>query len=58
MVNGTAWTIAAVAALLTVMSGVAGVAVGGVSAAAGWWLIVIGGVLFVGLLATRNRRTT
>ena len=34
--------IVAVAAALFVMSGIAGISLGGVSAQAGWWLVVAG----------------
>jgi len=52
-----AWTVAAIASALLVLSGIAGVAVGGPAAAAGWWLIVVHGTLLVALLAQRRRRT-
>ena len=36
--------------VLTILSGIAGIVVGGTSAMAGWWLVIVGGAL---LLAVR-----
>jgi hypothetical protein len=44
------------AAALMVMSGIAGVAVGGASAAAGWWLVAVGAMALLALWLTRSRR--
>ncbi len=44
-----------VVGLAFLLSGIAGVAVGGPSAIAGWWLVVVGSVLVV--LAARQIRT-
>jgi hypothetical protein len=44
-----------VVGLAFLLSGIAGVAVGGTSALAGWWLVVVGSVLVV--LAAREIRT-
>ena len=40
--------------LLNLMSGIAGIAVGGTSAPAGWWLVVVG--LLLTALARRDLR--
>lgn len=57
MIGGAAgWTLAAVFGALTVLSGIAGIAVGGTSAAAGWWLVVVGGLLLLGLWLYRPNR--
>lgn len=41
-----------------VLSGIAGIAVGGTSAQAGWWLVVVGGIVgvaaLVGLIRGRS----
>jgi uncharacterized membrane protein HdeD (DUF308 family) len=43
--------------LLFVLSGIAGVTLGGTSAQAGWWLVIIGIIMgLVGLAALRTRR--
>lgn len=44
-------------AVLMVLSGIAGIAVGGTSAAAGWWLVVVGMALFVAVTAYGHRAT-
>ena len=54
--GNAAWTLAIVPALLMIVSGIAGLAVGGPSAAAGWWLIVVGGLLAIGLWLRRPER--
>ena len=42
-------------AVLMVLSGVAGILVGGTSAAAGWWLVVVGSVLFLAVTVYGRR---
>lgn len=46
---------AAVVSMLTILSGIAGIVVGGTSAMAGWWLVIVGGALLlaVGLYGRR-----
>ena len=44
-----------VVAALFVLSGIAGISLGGISAQAGWWLVVVGLVGFV-LVAIELRR--
>jgi hypothetical protein len=39
---------------LLILSGIAGVTVGGTSAQAGWWLIVVCGILLVSVVTTRT----
>jgi uncharacterized membrane protein HdeD (DUF308 family) len=43
--------------VLFVLSGIAGVTLGGTSAQAGWWLVVVGIIMgLLGLAAFRTRR--
>lgn len=45
--------------LLVVLSGIAGITLGGTPAQAGWWLVVVGIVMgLIGLTALRTRRPT
>jgi hypothetical protein len=46
-------TIVIAALGLLVLSGIAGVATGGASAQADWWLIVVCGTLLVGVVTTK-----
>ena len=46
----------AFAAGLFVMSGIAGISVGGISAQAGWWLVVVGLILLVLVAIELKRR--
>lgn len=46
----TAITLVGFFAVLTVLSGIAGIVVGGTSAMAGWWLVVVGGALLLAVL--------
>ncbi len=45
----------AVFSVLMVLSGVAGIVVGGTSASAGWWLVVVGSALFVAVTVYGRR---
>ena len=56
MSGNAAWTLAIVAGVLMTLSAIAGVAVGGTSAAAGWGLIAVGGLLAIGLWLRRPER--
>lgn len=42
-------------AVLFMLSGLAGIAVGGPSAAAGWWMLIVGAALLVGIMLERPR---
>jgi hypothetical protein len=47
----------AIFGFLFVLSGIGGITLGGTSAQAGWWLVVVGIVMgVVGLAAVRTRR--
>ena len=48
--------VVAVAAVLCVMSGIAGISVGGGSAQAGWWLVAVGVLVLAVLAVERGRR--
>jgi hypothetical protein len=41
---------------LFIMSGIAGISVGGISAQAGWWLVVVGLILLVLVAIELKRR--
>ncbi len=58
MTNHAAKEIAlAILGLLFVLSGIGGITLGGTSAQAGWWLVVVGIMMaLVGLAALRTRR--
>jgi len=40
-----------------ILSGIAGIAVGGTSALAGWWLVAVSGAVLFGVLFVRSRAT-
>jgi hypothetical protein len=48
--------VVAVAAVLFVMSGIAGISVGGGSAQAGWWLVAVGVLVLAVLVVEHGRR--
>lgn len=53
MVSGNALAVALMFLLL--LSGIAGITVGGPSAQAGWWLVAVSGALLVALAWTMRR---
>lgn len=57
MTNHAANIALAIFGPLFVLSGIAGITLGGISAQAGWWLVVVGIIIgLVGLAALRIRR--
>jgi hypothetical protein len=40
-----------------ILSGIAGITVGGTSALAGWWLVAVFGAVLLGVLFVRSRAT-
>ena len=55
MPSRTAETGVGVISVLTVLSGIAGIVVGGTSAMAGWWLVIVGGALLVAVTVHGRR---
>jgi uncharacterized membrane protein HdeD (DUF308 family) len=54
-----AFTAVAIIAVFVVLSGIAGITVGGTSAAAGWWLVVVGILAILAILIQdRGRRAS
>ena len=55
MPSRTAETGVGVISVLMVLSGIAGIVVGGTSAMAGWWLVIVGGALLVAVMVYGRR---
>jgi len=55
MPSRTAETAVGVFSVLMVLSGVAGIVVGGTSAMAGWWLVIVGSALLVAVTVYGRR---